>query len=82
MILYYLIDALKKKKFSSGAKTALTVVNLAAAALLIWYTVYPPTWFDLDRWTVSLLCIVVIGLSLLNVDGLSKLLNNRVTYYL
>ena len=80
MILYYLIDALKKKKFSSGAKTALTVVNLAAAALLIWYTVYPPTWFDLDRWTVSLLCIVVIGLSLLNVDGLSKLLNNRVTH--
>ena len=80
MILYYLIDALKKKKFSSGAKTALTVVNLAAAALLIWYTVYPPTWFDLDRWTVSLLCIVVIGLSLLNVDGLSKLLNNRETH--
>ena len=82
MILYYLISKLKEKKFSGSAKAVLTVVNLASAALLIWYTVYPPTWFDLDRWTVSLLCITVIALSLLNVDGLSRLLNNKVTHKL
>ncbi len=80
MLLYYLIQKLKNHKFSGGAKTALTVVNLAASALLLWYTIYPPTWFELDRWTVSLLCIIVIGLSLLNVDGLTKILNNKTTH--
>lgn len=80
MLLYYLIQKLKNHKFSGGAKIALTVVNLAASALLLWYTIYPPTWFELDRWTVSLLCIIVIGLSLLNVDGLTKILNNKTTH--
>ena len=82
MLLYYLIQKIKDHKFSSEAKTALTLVNIAASALLLWYTVYPPTWFELDRWTVSLLCIVVIGLSLLNVDGLTKVLNNKTTHEL
>ena len=80
MLLYYLIQKLKNHKFSGGAKIALTVVNLAASALLLWYTIYPPTLFELDRWTVSLLCIIVIGLSLLNVDGLTKILNNKTTH--
>ena len=82
MLLYYLIQKIKDHKFSSEAKTALTLVNIAASALLLWYTVYPPTWFELDRWTVSLLCIVVIGLSLLNVDGFTKVLNNKTTHAL
>lgn len=47
--------------------------------LLLWYTVYQPTYFMLDRWTVALLCIVVITLSLLNKDGLTAALNNNVT---
>lgn len=82
MLLYYLIQKLKNHKFSAGGRTVLTIVNIAAAALLLWYTVYPPTWFELDRWTVSLLCIIVIGLSLLNVDGLTKVLNNKTTHSL
>ena len=72
MLLYYLIQRVKEHKFSAGGKTVLTIVNIAASALLLWYTIYPPTWFELDRWTVSLLCIIVIGLSLLNVDSLTK----------
>ncbi len=79
MILYYLIQKLRTRKFSSSTKTFLTVLNIAASALLLWYTVYPSTWFELERWTVSLLCILVIGLSLLNIDGLTKVLNNNVT---
>lgn len=79
MILYYAIAKLKEHKFSKGGKIALTVLNVAAAILLIWYTLYQPTWFNLDRWTVSLLCIIVIGLSLLNQDYLTSLLNNKVT---
>lgn len=82
MLLYYLIQKVKNHKFSATGKAVLTLVNIAAAILLIWYTVYPTTWFELDRWTVSLLCIIVIGLSLLNVDGLSKALNNKVTHSL
>ncbi|HJB21238.1 MAG TPA: hypothetical protein H9773_05970 [Candidatus Fournierella merdavium] len=47
--------------------------------LLLWYTIYQPTYFNLDRWTVSLLCIVIITLSLMNKDGLTAVLNNDVT---
>ena len=82
MLLYYLIQKVKDHKFSTGGKTALTLVNIAASALLLWYTIYPPTWFELDRWTVSLLCIIVIGLSLLNADGLTKVLNNKTMHSL
>ena len=82
MILYYLIDRLKKHEFKKAGKVGLTIVNIAASGLLLWYTIYQPTWFNLDRWTVSLLCIIVIGLALLNKDGLTKLLNNGVTHSL
>ena len=79
VLLYYLIQKVKDHKFSTGGKTALTILNIAASILLLWYTIYPATWFNLERWTVSLLCIIVIGLTLLNVDGLTKVLNNKVT---
>ena len=82
VLLYYLIQKVKEHKFSTGGKTALTILNIAASVLLLWYTIYPATWFNLERWTVSLLCIIVIGLSLLNVDGLTKALNNKVTHSL
>ena len=82
VLLYYLIQKVKEHKFSTGGKTALTILNIAASVLLLWYTVYPATWFNLERWTVSLLCIIVIGLSLLNVDGLTKAINNKVTHSL
>lgn len=80
IILYYLIQKVKEHKFSNGGKVVLTIVNILASILLLWYTVYPATWFNLERWTVSLLCIVVIGLSLLNIDGLSKALNSKITH--
>ena len=79
ILLYYLIEKIKNHKFSNNGKIALTVLNVIASILLLWYTVYPATWFNLERWTVSLLCIIVIGLTLLNTDGLTKLLNNKVT---
>lgn len=79
ILLYYLIEKIKNHKFSNTGKIALTVLNVIASILLLWYTVYPATWFNLERWTVSLLCIIVISLTLLNTDGLTKLLNNKVT---
>lgn len=79
VLLYYLIQKVKEHKFTNGGKAALTILNIVASVLLLWYTIYPATWFNLERWTVSLLCIIVIGLTLLNVDGLTKALNNKVT---
>lgn len=79
IIVYQLIAAVKERNFTNGVKVALTVVNLVCSGLLLWYTIYHPTYFNLERWTVAFLCIMVIGLSLLNQDHLTKLLNNKVT---
>ncbi len=79
MILYYLIQKLQEHKFTEGEKCALTILNVIVSVLLLWYIIYAPTWFNLERWTVALLCITVVGLSLLNKDYVTKLLNNKVT---
>lgn len=79
MILYYLINKVKDHKFSGLGKMGLTAVNLFCSTLLMWYVLYQPTYFNLDRWTVAFLCITVIGLSLLNKDYLTLVLNNKVT---
>ena len=77
LILYYLVEKLKEKgdKVSIG----LTIVNIIVTGLLGWYTIYQPTWFKLERWPVAFLCIMVVGLSLLNRDGVSRVLNNKFT---
>ena len=78
-MVYYLVKKASEVTFSGAAKAALTLLNIVCSVLLLWYTVYQPTYFMLDRWTVALLCIVVITLSLLNKDGLTAALNNNVT---
>lgn len=79
IIIYYLVNELKKHEFTSFGKFGLTVLNLVCSGLLLWYTVYQPTYFNLERWTVAFLIIVVITLCLLNKDYLTKLLNNKYT---
>ena len=79
VLLFYLIRRLSAHEFTAGQKAALTVLNVVCSVLLVWYILYQPTWFELERWTVAFLCLVVIGLSLLNKDGLTALLNNRYT---
>ena len=78
-MVYYLVKKASEVTFSGAAKAAMTLLNIVCSVLLLWYTVYQPTYFMLDRWTVALLCIVVITLSLLNKDGLTAALNNNVT---
>ena len=77
VILYYLIQKLKEREEKTSI--GLTILNIAITALLVWYIIYQPTWFKLERWPVAFLCIMVVGLSLLNRDGLTKVLNNDVT---
>ena len=79
MMLYYFVQKVKDREFTAFGTTALTVLNVVCGALLLWYTIYPATWFNLERWTVALLCIVVIGLTLLNKDKLTAVLNNKYT---
>lgn len=79
VLIYYLVEELKKHKFSNLGKAGLTLLNIVCSILLLWYTIYQPTYFNLERWTVALLIIVVITLSLLNQDYLTKLLNNKYT---
>ena len=79
IIIYNLVNELKKHKFTKIEQIAMTVLNAFCSALLIWYTIYQPTYFNLERWTVALLIFVVITLSLLNKDFLTNLLNNKYT---
>lgn len=79
IMLYYFIEKIKDRKFSPMATNALTLLYFVSGGLLLWYTIYPSTWFHLERWTVSLLCIIVIGLTLLNKDKITALLNNKYT---
>jgi peptidoglycan/LPS O-acetylase OafA/YrhL len=79
ILLYYLVNKAKEHNFSDGGKFLLTVINIICSGLLLWYVIYQPTYFNLERWTVALLCIVVVGLSLVNKDYLSLLLNNKYT---
>ena len=77
LILYYVLEKLKER--DNKPSIALTILNVFVTVLLGWYIIYQPTWFNLERWTVAFLCIMVIGLTLLNKDRWTGLLNNGVT---
>lgn len=77
IILYYLIDKIKTHNFTKTGEWGLTILYLLCAGLLLWYILYPSTWFNLEKWTVTLLCIIVICLSILNKDKITGLLNHE-----
>lgn len=91
MLLYYGIEKLKAHNFTNAQKVWLTLLYAVVAVLLTVYTINPTlisgtynitnnvTGGNLSRWTVHLLCILLVGLTLLNKDGISALLNNRFT---
>lgn len=79
VMVFYMVRSLSAHEFSKGGKIALTVLNVVISALLLWYVLWQPTYFKLERWTVAFLCIALIALSLLNRDYLTALLNNKVT---
>ena len=79
VMVFYMVRSLSAREFSKGAKAALTVLNVVVSALLLWYILWQPTYFKLERWTVAFLCIALITLSLLNRDYLTAVLNNKVT---
>ena len=79
VIIYYLVEKVQKHEFSTGGTLALSFLNLICSVLLIWYTLYQPTYFNLERWTVAFLCIAVVTLSLINKDYLTELLNGKLT---
>lgn len=91
ILLYYAIEKLKTLKYGTTQKVLLTLLYAAVATLLVIYTINPTfisgaynitnntTGGNLSRWTVHLLCILLVGLTLLEKDGITQLLNNKVT---
>ena len=77
VILYYVLELIRKKEIKHTG--LLTILNVFFSVVLGWYIIYQPTYFGLQRWPVAFLCIMVVALSLLNKDGLTKVLNNDVT---
>lgn len=91
VILYYAIEKLKTLKYNVATKVILTLVYALVATLLVLYTINP-TWFEaafsitnfngeatMSRWAVHLLCILLVGLTLLEKDYITQVLNNRYT---
>lgn len=78
VILYYVLEKAKDHNFKHTG--LLTLFNLFVSGLLAWYIIDQPTYFGLQRWPVAFLCIAVVGLTLLNKDGLTKVLNNDTTH--
>ena len=79
IILHQLISLAKKHELKAGTRLFLTVINVFFSVLLAWYIIYQPTYFNLQRWTVGFMQILIVGLSLYNQDGLTSLLNNDLT---
>lgn len=81
ILLYFLVRKLREKKFSSFQKVLLSIFYLVCAVLLVVYTINPTLLGDIsfDRMTVHLLCIIVVGLTLLEKDFISEWLNNNTT---
>ena len=77
VMMWYVLDKIKEHEFK--CPWLLTILNIFLSVILGWYIIYQPTWFKLERWPVAFLCIMVVGLSLLNKDGLTKVLNNNLT---
>ena len=91
VLIYYAVEKLRKLKFNTATKLILSIVYLVVASILVIYTINP-TIIDgaysitnnevgggLSRWLVHLLCIVLVGLTLLERDFVTELLNNDVT---
>ena len=55
VMVYFLVKKASEHEFTALGKSAADCLNVACSALLLWYTIYQPTYFMLDRWTVSLL---------------------------
>ena len=81
ILLYFAVKKLREKNFSSVQKVLLSILYLVCATVLVVYTINPTLLGDvsLDRMTVHLLCIVVVGLTLLEKDFISEWLDNRAT---
>lgn len=76
VILYYIVDKLKSVRLTKKKKIILTVINAVCSSLLIWYIVYRPTIFNLEFNTIMLLSIIIVGITFLEKDYFTTLINN------
>lgn len=77
MLLYFAVEELKKIDFSKTARILMGVLYAVISVVLIAYMINP-SWFgdfELERMTIHLFCIVLIGMTLLQADPVSQALN-------
>lgn len=73
MLIYYVVDYLRKKKFSEGLKLTFSVLHIGIAIFLI-YTIYAGiTWSEFTNGIIILLFTIIL---LTNKDYISALYNN------
>ncbi len=91
VLIYYAVEKLKTFKYNTATKVVLTLLYAFVATVLVIYTINPTVIEGsyeitnntvggaLSRWTVHLLCILLVGLTLLEKDFITELLNNKYT---
>lgn len=95
VLIYYAIEKLKKLNYNVAAKVFLTILYLVVAVLVVMFTINPDWLageFSINnadqvvnandwtyRTTIHLLCIILVGLTLLGKDYVTALLNNKYT---
>ena len=91
VLIYYAVEKLRTLKFNTFTKFVLSILYLVVASILVIYTINPTiisgkysitnntVGGGLSRWLVHLLCILLVGLTLLERDFVTELLNNKYT---
>lgn len=77
-VFYALIENLSKKKFTTGSKLLMTIVNLFCSGVVIYHMIFGS---GLTYATINGLCMVIVFLTLLNKDYLTAILNKPIWKY-
>lgn len=72
------ITKLKEHKFSTTTRVLLTIAQLVCAGIVVYHTLFTTNFYFT---TIHALCAILIFLTLLNEDYLTKLLNHRIWKY-
>ncbi len=95
VLIYYAVEKLKKLNYNVTSKVFLTILYLLVAVLVVMFTIQPDwlageysinnsdVVVNASDWTyrttIHLLCIILVGLTLLGKDYVTALLNNKYT---
>lgn len=79
VLLWYIVDYVKRKPFSGKGRAALTVINVLLSVMFLYTLWFGIPWGEFQH---ELIQTVFIGILLINQDGLSKIYNQKWAGYL